>query len=105
VLSLEWVRPRANAAARAIRFGISKGITRMAQITVFPLAGWNLATLPQQWVLLDLALLPSEDALRTGERRSLPVGMTADAAIELAEALKRAAAAARMGQAPTTTRS
>ncbi|WP_199085444.1 hypothetical protein [Bosea sp. ASV33] len=73
-------------------------------ITVFPLAGWNLATLPGKNVLLDLQLVPSEAALHT-ERRSLPVGMTADAADELAEALRRAAQAARMGQAPNTSRS
>mgnify|MGYP000076365367 CR=1 FL=1 len=74
------------------------------QITVFPLAGWTLATLPKQAVLVDLQLIPLEGSA-AGQRRSLPVGMSAEQAEQLAEDLRQAAAATRMGPAPSPVRS
>lgn len=71
----------------------------------YPLAGYSTHTLPGAHVLMHFLLVPNEQALQTEERLSIPVTMTAAQAAELADALQRAATAARMGQAPSTSRS
>lgn len=69
-------------------------------IKMTPLAGWTTHTLPQKHLLLTLDVIPSEQALQTGERLAYRVPMSSSQACELAAALLTGAEAAEMGQAP-----
>ncbi len=75
----------------------------MKETLAYPLTGYDLATVKGGAVLLTLRII----ALAPGGQeveQSLPFQILAAQTRELGEALLRAATAAEMGQAPTTSR-
>jgi len=70
------------------------------EITLFPLIGFSTHTLPGALVMLTLEL-PVNSEEPEGERTYVRIGLRAEGTRQLADSLRRAAAAAEMGQAPS----
>jgi hypothetical protein len=83
-----------------------KGRPQMEQedVSLCPLAGWSLATLPEGHVMVSVDYVTSLAELMSGARRSLRLSMTVAQAAELGQAILKTAAAPHIPEPPTPSR-